>query len=137
MIFRGTHYRIVSASSLCSACGAWTHVIALALPADRPETVGVTLYYVEDLPESVRSRVQALAPWYRRAAAAAEAAPAASCWANHCEHCDALQDDHELHCEPGGAFMPASAAEAALLTSWDVAEPFSAVAGGCSHDPPF
>ncbi len=131
-MIRATRYRIVSASSRCPGCGAWTHVVALVVPADGPETMSVCLHYVEHIPESVQSRVQALAPWFRLSAG--------SYWANHCEHCDTLQDEHELHCEPGGAFMPAPespAAEALRLTAWDVAEPFAAIAGGCSYDPPF
>jgi hypothetical protein len=140
--FRAARYRIVSANSRCAACDAWTHVVALVVPSEMPDGVGVCLHYVERLPDSVQSRLRALAPWYRRTEVGAglvggEPAPAAAYWTNHCEHCNARQDEYELHCEPGGAFMPSSAAEAALLTGWDVSEPFAAVAGGCSHDPPF
>jgi len=132
VIFRATRYRIVSASSPCPVCGAWTHVVALVVPAEGPEALDVCLHYVEQIPEPVQSRMRSLAPWYRLTAQAY--------WANHCEHCGTRQDEYELHCEPGGAFMPAqgSPAQAALrLTAWDIAEPFAAVAGGCSHDPPF
>jgi hypothetical protein len=130
--FRATRYRIVSASSLCPACGAWTQVVALVVPAEGQETLDASLHYVEHIPESVQSRVRALAPWYRLTAE--------SYWANHCEHCDTRQDEYELHCEPGGAFMPApgSPAQAALrLSAWDIPEPIAAIAGGVSHDPPF
>jgi hypothetical protein len=124
--------------------------VALVVPAGA-ESLGACLHYVEAIPESVQSRFHAVAPWYRPvgpgagtdrdvgAGGSAGANPIqGSYWANHCEHCDALQDEYELHCEPGGTFMPASAAEAAQrLAFWDVAESFYAVAGGCSHDPPF
>jgi hypothetical protein len=131
-MIRAKRYRIVSASARCPGCGAWTHVVALVVPAEGRETMSVCLHYVEHIPEAVQSRVRALAPWFRLSAGAY--------WANHCEHCDTLQDEHELHCEPGGAFMPAPespGAEALRLTAWDVAEPFAAIAGGCSYDPPF
>ena len=37
-------------------------------------------------------------------------------FANHCERCGAMQGDFYLHSEPGGAFFPESAADAARIT---------------------
>lgn len=37
-------------------------------------------------------------------------------WANHCEHCGALQGDFFLHSEPGGAFFPLEIEEYEQLT---------------------
>lgn len=39
-----------------------------------------------------------------------------SYWANHCEHCGALQGDFFLHLEPGGAFFPLEIEEYEQLT---------------------
>lgn len=39
-----------------------------------------------------------------------------SYWANHCEHCGALQGDFHLHSEPGGAFFPLNEQEYKQLT---------------------
>jgi hypothetical protein len=97
----------------CIHCGEWTHLVALAVPPDHEVLVdsawersaqGAWLFYVEDLSESVQATVRELAPWYRLAPSEARGA---AYWMNHCEHCGAPQEDHELHCEPGGAFMPA------------------------------
>lgn len=39
-----------------------------------------------------------------------------SYWANHCDHCGALQGDFFLHSEPGGAFFPLEIEEYEQLT---------------------
>ena len=39
-----------------------------------------------------------------------------SYWANHCEHCGALQGDFFLHSEPGGAFFPLEIEEYERIT---------------------
>jgi len=39
-----------------------------------------------------------------------------SYWANHCEHCGALQGDFFLHSEPDGAFFPLEIEEYEQLT---------------------
>jgi hypothetical protein len=58
------------------------------------------------------------------------------CWANHCEHCDALVGDDDLHCEPGG-FMPGHADEAQAISLFEVRQAFQAVAAGYAVDPEF
>jgi hypothetical protein len=128
-------------------------VVALAVPpghdlmADEawgPGTGEAWLFHVESIPVRVRQRLALLAPWYRPARGFAgeperEGDSAGPCWRNHCEHCDAPLDDHDLHCEPGGAFAPAvtlAVAGAVLrIVRWDVDEPLEVVAGGYGEDP--
>ncbi len=153
MIFRAATYAILSASARCGACGQWTHVVALAVPAAHevfagdgwePGSSGVRLFYVESLPASVRQRLELLTPWYRFSlppvVATAEDAGDFSKrgWGNHCEHCDAPLDDHDLHCEPDTAFAAAltgvgASAETRVLR-WEIREPLEVVAGGAGDD---
>ena len=56
-------------------------------------------------------------------------------WANHCEHCGSVQEDHDLFCEPEGAFLPVDAASASAIELTRIEEPFAAVAGGYAYDP--
>jgi hypothetical protein len=48
-----------------------------------------------------------------------------------------LLDDHELHCEPEGAFQPSSAADAARILLFQISEPLEAAAGGYAIEPEF
>jgi len=148
MNVRSPAYAIANASAACAHCGAWTHLVALVLPPDHEVLVdsvweraplGAWLFYVEDLSESVQATVRELSPWYRLAPSEARGA---AYWMNHCEHCGAPQEDHELHCEPGGAFTsadaqtPQSTAFAGAIARLDVPRRFTATAGGYSHEPP-
>jgi hypothetical protein len=92
------------------------------------------LFYIESLPEAVRRRLQALAPTYRLANSRVMQG---SYWANHCERCGALQEDHELFCEPEGAFLPTSPAAAATIELLSVHECLEAGAAGYAIDPAF
>jgi hypothetical protein len=56
---------------------------------------------------------------------------------NHCARCRALQGDHFLHCEPDGAFMPATAAAAAAIVLLEIHEPFEASAAGYAYEPDY
>jgi hypothetical protein len=56
---------------------------------------------------------------------------------NHCEHCGAAQEDHDLHCEPASAFMHNDGDDAAHIECLEVPEPFAAAAGGYSYEPSF
>lgn len=47
-----------------------------------------------------------------------------SYWANHCEHCGALQGDFFLHSEPGGAFFPLEIEEYKQLTFITISSKF-------------
>jgi len=147
---RSPAYAIANASAACANCGAWTHLVALVLPPDHEVLVdsfwersalGAWLFYIEDLSESVQAMVRELNPWYRLAPSEARGA---AYWMNHCEHCGAPQEDHELHCEPGGAFLPerallpaAGGAGAAPIERLDVPRQFAATAGGYALEPPF
>jgi hypothetical protein len=105
------------------------------------------LFYVDSLPAAVLERINQYQPAYRPIDADADApapapAPAAgagsgSYWANHCEKCGRQLDDHELFCEPEGAFLPTSEATAAAIRLVLVDEPFEASAAGYSYEPPF
>jgi hypothetical protein len=88
---------------------------------------------VEHLPDKVRDRLNQLSRFFRPAHSAATLN---THWANHCEHCGRLLDDHELHCEPG-AFMASSKAAAATIELVHIAEPFAAVAAGYAVEPEF
>jgi len=103
------------------------------------------LFYVDSLPAAVQKRINGYQPAYRPidgyAAAAPAPAPAeggvsGSYWANHCEKCGCQLDDHELFCEPEGAFLPTSESTAAAIHLLLVDEPFETSAAGYSYDPP-
>jgi hypothetical protein len=150
---RSRRYCIARTLGSCFRCGGKTSVVALVLPPSH-ETLSLVdgerdgpdvecwdtaasaafLFYIEYLPEEVRQRVQAVARAYRRTPSAVTQG---SYWANCCEHCDAPLEDHELFCEPEGAFMPASAAGAAAIALMRIEEPFEASAAGYACDPQF
>jgi hypothetical protein len=138
---RSSSYYISQTSVQCLSCGQWTRVLALALPAPhevliedewQAANVSAFLFYVTELPEEVRRRLQT-SSFFRLSRMEDASDP---CWANHCEHCDALVSDDELHCEPGG-FMPGDAQEAQDISLFAIAEPFRAVAAGYAVDPEF
>jgi hypothetical protein len=89
---------------------------------------------VEYLPDGVLDQLKQISPSFRLAYSAATLN---SYWANHCEHCGTLLDDHELHCEPEGAFMPASESAAAAIQLSSVEAPFEAAAAGYALAPEF
>jgi hypothetical protein len=100
------------------------------------------LFYVDSLPAAVQKRINQYQPAYRPIDADA-AAPATavgggsgSYWANHCEKCGCQLDDHELFCEPEGAFLPTSESTAAAIHLVLVDEPFDTSAAGYSYEPP-
>ena len=98
------------------------------------------LFYVDSLPAAVQKQINQYQPAYRPIDAAA-AAPAAgegsgSYWANHCEKCGGQLDDHELFCEPDGAFLPTSESTAAAIHLVLVDELFETSAAGYSYEPP-
>jgi hypothetical protein len=138
---RSSSYYIAETEAQCLSCGQWTRVLALALPAPhevliedewQAANVSAFLFYVTELPEEVRHRLQT-SSFFRLSRMEDESDP---CWANHCEHCDALVSDDELHCEPGG-FMAGDAQEAQDISLFAIAEPFRAVSAGYAVDPEF
>jgi hypothetical protein len=162
---RSQLYYVARTSVRCPHCGLSTRLLALAMPrghetlhagtdddsgadtdADdelcdesgqdvwQPANVNALLFYVEGLPGAVQNRLQQLSRFFHLAYDPG----AKNCyWANHCEHCGNLLGDHELHCEPEGAFMPSSEAAAKNIQLLRVQEPFAAAAVGYACEPEF
>lgn len=151
---RSDRYLIAHADGRCGRCEAHVDLVALVLPPghesltldcgageDEPvDTVWETaagsafLFYVSHLPPSVERRLAAISGSYRHAFSDAALG---SYWANHCQACGALIDDHDLFCEPEGAFLPTSAASAATVRLIAIDEPIEAGAGGYAFEPQF
>lgn len=144
-------YSIAQSTAMCGRCSAATRVFAVALPCEH-ETIaldpdadcdesaqdtweaagfGALLFYVERLSEAVQQRLTPLAPGMRLSYSAQLQG---AYWANHCECCDSLLEDHELFCEPEGAFLPVNRADEIRLSRID--EPFEALAAGYVCAPP-
>jgi hypothetical protein len=139
---RSSSYFIAETSVQCLSCDQWTRVLALALPAPheiliedewQPADVSAFLFYVTELPEGVRCQLTQACSFFRLTRDPESSDPY---WANHCEHCDELVNDDELHCEPGG-FMPGHADEAQTISLIEVRQAFRAVAAGYAVDPEF
>jgi hypothetical protein len=151
---RSDGYLIARAMGTCWYCGASTRLLALALPPGH-ETLAMDadpegeqlaqdvwdaalcnafLFYVAYLPDAVQRRLQEFSPLYRFARSAATLG---SYWANHCERCGSLLDDHNLFCEPEGAFLPTSHTRAAAIRLVRIDEPLEAAAAGYACDPQF
>ena len=151
---RSNSYWIAHATGECSCCRAATRLIALALPpqhqslaldwdSEKDELVDYAwevaqwsafLFYVEYLPEENRRRLQAASAGYRFAFSERTQG---SYWANHCANCGAMMEDHDLFCEPDGAFLPTTALSAAAVTLERVDHPLEAGAAGYACDPQF
>jgi hypothetical protein len=161
---RSQTYYVALTSVRCPHCGYSTRLLALAMPRDH-ETLhadacddsgadrhmeepsdesaqdawqradaNALLFYVEGLPGLIQSRLQQLSRFFR---VAYDPGAMNSYWANHCEHCGELLGDHELHCEPEGAFMPSSEAAAKNIQLMRFQEPFAAAAVGYACEPEF
>jgi hypothetical protein len=154
---RSRTFFVASTQVLCRYCASSTRLLALAMPhdhetldTDTPIAAGENggpaadswwradanafLFYVERLPDDVRDRLHQLSPSFRLAYSAATLN---SYWANHCEHCGMLLDDHELHCEPDGAFVPSNEDAATKIHLVQIREPFEALAAGYAFEPEF
>jgi hypothetical protein len=92
------------------------------------------LFYVDYLPEAVGRRLKVLTQSYRFGYSEAVAG---FHWANHCERCGSLQDDHELFCEPDGAFLPTTEGGARAIHLLAVEEAVEIAAAGYAYDPVF
>jgi hypothetical protein len=139
---RSSSYYIAETTVQCRSCAQWTRARALAVPAPheilvedhwQPANVGAFLFYVIALPDGVRRRVTEAFSHFRPTRGPQTSDPY---WANHCEHCDELVNDDELHCESGG-FMPGSADEAHAIMFFEVREAFEGLAAGYAPDPQF
>ena len=111
----------ISASALFP--GTWQRADAIAF-----------LFYVQQISDDAQRRLLALSRHFRLAHS--EATQNAY-WANHCEHCGTLMDDHELHCEPDGAFTPSTEAAAAQVELVRIDDPLHATTAGYSLEPEF
>jgi hypothetical protein len=150
---RSKDYLIARTTGPCARCGVRTPLIALALPPaherlspaaddedgplpDSWDQVpwSAFLFYVGYLPDGVQRRVHASSRTYRPALSPAVQG---SYWANHCEHCGSLQEDHDLFCEPEGAFLPVDAASAGAIELTRIDEPFAAAAAGYACEPEY
>jgi hypothetical protein len=160
---RSPTYYVARTHVGCWHCGSSTGLLALAMPRNH-ETLDADIlcdadadsdsddcdnskpnawqrtnasafvFYVEHLPLAVQNRLSQLSQRFRLGYSAATLN---SYWANHCEHCGNLLGDHELHCEPDGAFMPSSEARATNIELLQIQEPFEAVAAGYAFEPEF
>jgi hypothetical protein len=92
------------------------------------------LFYVERLSIRAQRQLTAVCTGFRPAHSDAIED---SYWANHCDHCGRMFDDHELHCEPGGAFLPVDEESARNIDVLEVEEPLAAAAIGYSLEPAF
>jgi hypothetical protein len=145
---RAPNYYIASTRAECWHCGRSTRVLALALPPThetldvdtreigdwRPAGAHAIIFYVAQLPDTVQNRLRDLSSQF---CMGYSDITSNSYWVNHCQHCAALLDDHELHCEPSGAFMPGSESTAANIQLLPIGEAFQAVAAGFALEPEF
>jgi hypothetical protein len=146
---RSQTYYVAGTEAPCLRCGLPTRLLALAVPhshetldGDSPDLLdewqranfSAFLFYVGHLPESVQTRLNQLSPHFRLEYSTTTLN---TYWANHCEHCGAFLEDHDLHCEPDGAFLPSSEDAAAGIELLQVHEPFEASAGGYAIEPEF
>jgi hypothetical protein len=135
---RSPSYFIVRTNAPCAACKRSTALFGIALPGGHDTWEGegewqcaathALLFYLEHLPKRVRNRLHEQSVHYRRDHNEA----GYWYWMNHCQHCDAQQDDYDLFCEPDGAFMPIDGGESGLELS-PVDEQFQASAAGYSQ----
>jgi len=92
------------------------------------------LFYIEFLPAVIQDRLKQFTQSYRLEFSDAAHEPY---WANHCERCGSLLDDHELFCEPEGAFLPTSESSAGAIHLLALDEAFEAAAAGYAYEPQF
>ena len=154
---RGQTFYVALTAARCWHCGVPTRLLALAMPENHETLDAETqtgaedggepgppawqrtnmhalLFDVQELPGDIQKRLSEILPPFRLAHSPATLN---SYWANHCEHCGSLLGDQELHCEPEGAFMPASEAAAANIQLVLIEAPFEAAAAGYACEPEF
>jgi hypothetical protein len=148
---RAESYFIACSTATCRYCSSNTKVVGLLVPSghrvrsqDDDDGPGrdtwecaprqALLFDLQSLPDPVRDQMQRLAPSFRLAAGPGSEA---LCWVNHCERCGRIQQDHELFCEPEGAFVPLDAGHASAIELVPIEEELAAVAAGYAPDPEF
>jgi hypothetical protein len=139
---RSSGYYIAQTIAQCPHCSQWTRVLAFAVPPnheilneDEWQTVEANafIFHVTELPQDIERQLRQISSVFRLARSPDASNPQ---WANHCERCDRIVGDEQLHCEPGG-FMPGQADEAQGISLLAVPQAFSAVAAGYALDPQF
>nr|WP_306309300.1 DUF5710 domain-containing protein [Xenorhabdus anantnagensis] len=133
----------------CPHCHEPTTVTAFMLPAghqlleaekdEEPDTeVDYTeqdrpafVFYIVDIPSIVRNVLPGFHHTLRKAISQQLHRQH---WINHCEHCDAQQDDTELFADIGGAFFPASKEQAATIQLHRIDQPFVVYCEDTSHE---
>jgi hypothetical protein len=139
---RSSSYYIAQTTAQCAHCGQWTRVLALAVPPnheilneDEWQTVDANafIFHVTELPQGVARQMRLITSVFRLTHSPDAPNPQ---WTNHCERCDRIVSDEQLHCEPGG-FMPSRVDEAQRISLLAVPQAFSAVAAGFALDPQF
>ena len=140
---RADSYFVVSTTARCWHCGTSTRLLALALPNGHEvleehewqySSASALLFYVEHVSEEVREKLQELSSCFHPGYSVATLN---TYWANHCEFCATLLDDHDLHCEPDSAFVMSSETAAARIELSHIEEPFEASSAGYSFEPEF
>jgi hypothetical protein len=151
---RSSRYFIARAVGTCGCCRAPTRLIAVALPPEHetlamdsdagPEELihdawqeascNAFLFYIEYLSDDVQKQLGKISSFYRFDFSAATSG---SYWANHCERCGALLEDHDLFCEPTGAFLPTNPSSAAAIELLRIEKPIEAGAAGYACEPEF
>ena len=143
---RAQSYYIARTCVACPHCGASTLLTALALGSGHEarddewgdwETVQANAFcfYVAAVSRAVYRRLRRNAPNFKfmRSDSAGN-----RYWANHCQHCDLVLADDDLHGEPGvHGFVLCSAEHATSIDLIEVREPFEALAGGYALEPEF
>jgi hypothetical protein len=150
---RSPRYFLAHTTGTCWRCRAPTRLFALAVPpghetlelADDAQdgALAVTswhiaahhafLFYIEFLPITIQNHLKQFQSYRFEFSDAAQG----SYWANHCERCGSLLDDHELFCEPDGAFLPTSESSASAIRLQGMDEAFEAAAAGYAYEPQF
>jgi hypothetical protein len=135
---RSADYLVAHSVGACERCSRPTSLFSFGLlPGHEtrlenewvPVDAGVLLFHVEHLAAGSIGVMAELAPHYLLN----HSDPTDSeYWMNHCRHCGAPQEDHWLHCEPDGAFLPTTAQAAEQIQFVHVRAPFAARVRGIS-----
>jgi hypothetical protein len=140
---RSKTYYVARTVAPCHHCRLPTCLLALALPRDHeildpdesgvwyPAEVNAFLFHIERLPEDIQCELRRLSQQFHLSKSAA----IDSRWANHCDHCGALLDDEELHCEMDSPFMPSNGAAAARIELLEILKPLEVSAHGYAMEP--
>ena len=142
---RSDNFVLLGARAECPHCGSATKVVALGVAREhqwRDEdsanswyraTTPAVLFHISYLAPAPSAAIAARCPGFRPLAGGAAQD---TLWCNHCASCQRPLPDDELHCEPGGAFMPLNAAAGGFELEL-IRIPLAAQAGGYAPEPPF